>query len=137
MDGGGEARDAEQRAGGRSRIISSAGIMRRWRWVVWPTVAALVASSAFVLLSSPRYTGVAKVLLEDQESYYTRPDKASGLDPAATIDPEAVQSQAEAVASTIWRARRSTGSGSRRTPSSAPIVTARSTGGWSTNSCRA
>jgi polysaccharide biosynthesis transport protein len=76
-----------------------AGIRRRWRWVVWPTVVALVASSAFVLLANPRYTGVAKVLLEDQESYFTKPDKASGLDPAATIDPEAVQSQAEAVAS--------------------------------------
>jgi succinoglycan biosynthesis transport protein ExoP len=77
----------------------AAGIRRRWRWVVWPTLAALLASSAFVLLASPRYTGVAKVLLEDQESYFTKPDKASGLDPAATIDPEAVQSQAEAVAS--------------------------------------
>jgi len=77
----------------------AAGIRRRWRWVVWPTLATLVASSAFVLLASPRYTGVAKVLLEDQERYFTKPDKASGLDPAATIDPEAVQSQAEAVAS--------------------------------------
>jgi polysaccharide biosynthesis transport protein len=77
----------------------AAGIRRRWRWVVWPTLAALVASTAFVLLASPRYTGVAKVLLEDQESYFTKPDRASGLDPAATIDPEAVQSQAEAVAS--------------------------------------
>ena len=78
----------------------AAGIRRRWRWVVWPTLAALLASSAFVLLASPRYTGVAKVLLEDQESYFTKPDKASGLGPAATIDPEAVQSQAEMVAST-------------------------------------
>ena len=39
------------------------------------------------------------MLLEDQESYYTRPDKASGADSAATIDPEAVQSEAEAVMS--------------------------------------
>ena len=76
------------------------GVRRRWRWVVWPTVAALLASSAFVFTVSPRYTGVAKVLLEDQESYYTRPDKASGFDPAATIDDEAVQSQAEAAATT-------------------------------------
>src|SRR5271165_1702616 len=76
-----------------------AGIRRRRRWVVWPTILALAASSIFVLVVSPRYTGVAKVLLEDQENYFTKPDKASGFDPAATIDQEAVQSQVEAVAS--------------------------------------
>ncbi len=98
MNGGRATEEAERdQAVDLTRL--AAGIRRRWRWVVWPTLAALVASSAFVLLASPRYTGVAKVLLEDQESYFTRPDKASGLDPAATIDPEAVQSQAEAVAS--------------------------------------
>ncbi|MBV8106869.1 MAG: lipopolysaccharide biosynthesis protein [Hyphomicrobiales bacterium] len=80
-----------------TRLI--AGIRRRRRWVVRPTILALGASSIFVLVVSPRYTGVAKVLLEDQESYFTKPDKASGFDPAATIDQEAVQSQAEAVAS--------------------------------------
>ena len=76
-----------------------AGIRRRRRWVIWPTILALVASTVFVLVVSPRYTGVAKLLLEDQESYFTKPDKASGMDPASTIDQEAVQSQAEAVGS--------------------------------------
>jgi succinoglycan biosynthesis transport protein ExoP len=75
------------------------GVRRRRRWIYFSAVAAAVLSSAFVLFASPRYTGVAKVLLEDQESYYTRPDKASGADSAATIDPEAVQSEAEAVMS--------------------------------------
>ena len=75
------------------------GVRRRRRWIYFSAIAAAVLSSAFVLLASPRYTGVAKVLLEDQESYYTRPDKASGADAAATIDPEAVQSEAEAVMS--------------------------------------
>ena len=75
------------------------GVRRRRRWIYFSAIAAAVLSSAFVLLASPRYTGVAKVLLEDQESYYTRPDKASGADSAATIDPEAVQSEAEAVMS--------------------------------------
>jgi polysaccharide biosynthesis transport protein len=96
---GGRAKEEVERDRAVDLTRFAAGIRRRWRWVVWPTLAALVASSAFVLLASPRYTGVAKVLLEDQESYFTKPDKASGLDPAATIDPEAVQSQAEAVAS--------------------------------------
>ena len=51
-----------------------------------------------VILLPPRYTGVAKVLLENQESYYTRPDKA-GAEQAPTLDPEAVQSQAETITS--------------------------------------
>ena len=46
----------------------------------------------------PHYTGVAKVLLENQESYFTRPDKATA-DPTPDLDPEAVQSQAETITS--------------------------------------
>ena len=99
MDGGRkrETADSEQSVDLNPLVR---GVMRRWRWVVWPPVVALLASSAFVFTVSPRYTGVAKVLLEDQESYYTRPDKASGFDPAATFDDEAVQSQAMAAAIT-------------------------------------
>ncbi len=37
------------------------------------------------------------MLLEGQETDHARPERASGSDPAATIDPEAVQSQAETV----------------------------------------
>jgi succinoglycan biosynthesis transport protein ExoP len=98
MDAGRAGQETErEQAVDLGRLV--AGIQRRWRWIVLPTLVAMLASTAFVLVASPRYTGVAKVLLEDQESYFTRPDKASGLDPAATIDPEAVQSQAEAFAS--------------------------------------
>lgn len=99
MDVAGVMERAEERrdeAVDLPRLI--AGLRRRRRWIYLSAIAAGLLSSAFVLLASPRYTGVAKVLLEDQESYYTRPDKASGSDSAATIDPEAVQSQAEAVA---------------------------------------
>ena len=53
-----------------------------------------------VTTTSPRYTGVAKVLLENQESYFTRPDKAVGNEPNADLDPEGVQSQAETVTTT-------------------------------------
>ncbi len=93
--------DAE---GGRGRSVFlsrlSGGVRRRWRWIVWPTLAAAVASTAFVLVASPRYTGVAQVLLNDQESHFTRAGKAPGLEPAATIDPDAAQSEAEAAIST-------------------------------------
>ena len=81
----------------------SRALWRRRRWVAAPTIAAFVAASVFVMAVSPCYTGVAKVLLENQESYFTRPDKATA-DPAANYDPEGVQSQAETVA-TIALAR--------------------------------
>jgi polysaccharide biosynthesis transport protein len=70
---------------------------RKW-WIILPTAAAFAISLAVVILLPPRYTGVAKVLLENQESYYTRPDKAAAEQPQA-LDPEAVQSQAETITS--------------------------------------
>src|SRR5579863_8552432 len=75
-----------------------AGVARRKYWIIIPTVAALLASLAFIILVHPRYTGVAKVLLENQESYYTRPDKATA-DPTPNLDPEGVQSEAETITS--------------------------------------
>jgi uncharacterized protein involved in exopolysaccharide biosynthesis len=72
-------------------------LRRRKRWIVVPTLASCLVALVVVTAIAPRYTGVAKVLLENQESYFTRPDKA-GVEPGAVIDPEAVQSQAETVA---------------------------------------
>jgi polysaccharide biosynthesis transport protein len=73
-------------------------IARRKWWIIIPTCAAFALALAVVLLLPPRYTGVAKILLENQESYYTRPDKAA-VEQAPTLDPEAVQSQAETITS--------------------------------------
>jgi uncharacterized protein involved in exopolysaccharide biosynthesis len=75
-------------------------LWRRRRWIAVPTVICAAAAIVAVAAISPRYTGVAKVLLENQESYFTRPDKAVGTEPAANYDPEGVQSQAETVATT-------------------------------------
>ena len=75
-------------------------LWRRRRWIVIPTLACAAAALVAVTTISPRYTGVAKVLLENQESYFTRPDKAVGTEPSADLDPEGVQSQAETVATT-------------------------------------
>lgn len=74
-------------------------MLRRRHWIIMPTIACAVAAVAFVTLVSPRYTGVAKILLENQESYFTRPDKATA-EPDANLDPEGVQSQAETVTTT-------------------------------------
>ena len=51
-------------------------VAARKKWIIAATLAAFSVALAVVILLPPRYTGVAKVLLENQESYYTRPDKA-------------------------------------------------------------
>ena len=81
----------------RSGAICSAPFARGRSWIVVPTLAAFVAGLVFVTLVSPRYTAFTKVLLENEENYFTRPDKAT-LDLAAPYDPEAVQSEAEMIA---------------------------------------
>jgi uncharacterized protein involved in exopolysaccharide biosynthesis len=70
----------------------------RKTWIMGSTVAAFLAAVAFVVLVTPRYTAFTKVKLENQESYYTRPDKAVP-DPNDVLDAEAVQSEAETVSS--------------------------------------
>ena len=72
-------------------------VRARKSWIFVPTLIAFLAALGFVTLVSPRYTAFTKVLLENEESYFTRPDKAT-LDIAATFDDEAVQSEAEMVA---------------------------------------
>src|ERR1700723_3659596 len=72
-------------------------VRARKSWILVPTLIAFLAALAFVMSVSPRYTAFTKVLLENEENYFTRPDKAT-LDLAATYDDEAVQSEAEMVA---------------------------------------
>ena len=72
------------------------GLAARRRWIGSATFAAFAAALVFVEFAHPRYMGVAKVLIENQESYFTRPDKAMA-DPSLVIDDEAIQSQAEIV----------------------------------------
>ena len=70
---------------------------RKWRIIV-PTLAAMGLTFAAVNLVKPRYTSEAKLLLENQESFYTRPEKEQ-RDQQQTLDPEAVQSQVQLVTS--------------------------------------
>ncbi len=94
-DGGAQA----DRAEAIDLMRLSRALWRRRRWIAVPTLASCLLALVVVTAISPRYTGVAKVLLENQESYFTRPDKAAA-DPGANFDPEGVQSQAETVATT-------------------------------------
>jgi uncharacterized protein involved in exopolysaccharide biosynthesis/Mrp family chromosome partitioning ATPase len=64
------------------------------------TGLALAGSIAFVLLATPRYTGEAKVIVENQESFFTRPDRETGGEPSTQPpDAEAIASQVQLVTS--------------------------------------
>jgi uncharacterized protein involved in exopolysaccharide biosynthesis len=70
---------------------------RKW-WILIPTLAAVAGMFFYVSTVTPRYTADAKVFLDNQESYYTRPDKAE-RDVADKLDSEAVASQVQIVTS--------------------------------------
>ncbi len=75
-----------------------AAVAARKRWILVPTIAAFLGALGFVMLTKPSYTAVAKVMLENGESYFTQPEKAlpQGVD---LIDDMTVQSEAEAAKS--------------------------------------
>ncbi len=79
--------------GALGRTISA----RRW-WIVGPALLCFVGALLFVSLVSPRYTAESKVLVENGENYFTRPDRSDQL--ATTLpDDEAVQSQIQLIQS--------------------------------------
>jgi polysaccharide biosynthesis transport protein len=78
------------------RLISAVSAHKRW--IIGPTLLAFVCALAFVIVTKPRYTATAKIMLENGDSYFTRPDKA-GPDAAAVIDDMTVLSEAEAAKS--------------------------------------
>lgn len=75
-----------------------AAIKRRRRAILLPTLLAFVGVTLFVNVVTPRYTAETQVLLENQENFFTRPDRAN-LPPeqAALVDPEAVASQVQLI----------------------------------------
>lgn len=70
---------------------------RKW-WIIIPTAIAFAGMLVFVNVAKPRYTADAKVFLDNQESFYTRPDKMD-LPSAEKLDAEAVMSQVQLVTS--------------------------------------
>jgi uncharacterized protein involved in exopolysaccharide biosynthesis/Mrp family chromosome partitioning ATPase len=87
---------------GRSSELDVAGLGRtlsrhRW-WLIGPTLAAFVVAVVGVNIIKPRYTAEARVLLENQESYFTRPEKQT-IEQIPLPDPEAVQSQVQLLTS--------------------------------------
>ncbi|HRJ69201.1 MAG TPA: GumC family protein, partial [Beijerinckiaceae bacterium] len=75
-----------------------AALNRRKWWILMATTMAFVATAAFVNIVTPSYTGEARLLLENRDNYFTRPDRDSrGAEPS--IDAEAVQSQVQLILS--------------------------------------
>jgi polysaccharide biosynthesis transport protein len=70
----------------------------RWRWIAGPALAALAASAIFVNVVTPRYTGEARLILENRDSFFTRPTQ-DRADLPLQIDEQAVASQVQVVMS--------------------------------------
>ena len=69
-------------------------LWRHKKWILLPTLLALLGSFAIVTVVRPRYTGEARILLENRESHFTRPERDTRGGETA-IDQDAVQSQVQ------------------------------------------
>lgn len=87
------ARQTHESVGG----VASA-LWRKKGWIIVPTALAFAVSMLAVNILTTRYTGEARVLLENRETVYSRPDKDAGVQ-SLSIDPEAVASQVQNVMS--------------------------------------
>ena len=76
-----------------------AAIKARKLWIIGPTLAALGLSFVAVNMVTPRYTGEARLLLENRDSFYTRPGQAASETSGQQFDPEGVQSQVQVIMS--------------------------------------
>ncbi len=77
-----------------------AAIKRRRRAIIVPTMLAFVLVALYVNLATPRYTAQSQILLENQETFFTRPDRVNlPPDQASQVDQEAVASQVQLIGS--------------------------------------
>lgn len=74
---------------------------RRKRLILGSTLGAAAAALVFCMLVKPRYMAEARILVENQETYFTRadPDSARGADAPQAMDTEAVNSQIQLLTS--------------------------------------
>ncbi|CAN7465713.1 GumC family protein [Bosea sp. LjRoot237] len=76
-----------------------AAIKAKKLWIIGPTLAALGLSFIAVNAVTPRYTGEARLLLENRDSFYTRPGQAPSETSGQQFDSEGVQSQVQVIMS--------------------------------------
>jgi len=89
-----EGRDEVDLGGALSALAQRKGL------IAVATLGCAATALAFCFIVKPRYVAEARVIVEDQESYYTRPDPATARSEAAQlIDAEAINSQMQLVSS--------------------------------------
>ena len=96
-----EERDSALRApAGRELDLGGIGraLKRRKGWMIGPALLCCAMALVYVSLVQPRYTADSKVIIENGESYFTRPDKTD-LQQQVLPDDEAVQSQVQLISS--------------------------------------
>ena len=77
-----------------------AALRRRLGIIVLAPLFACVLIAVLVNLVAPRYTAETQVLLENQETFFTRPDRVNlQPDQPSQLDPEAVASQVQLIGS--------------------------------------
>jgi uncharacterized protein involved in exopolysaccharide biosynthesis len=72
-----------------------------WRnktWIIGPVLFAAIASLAFVFLATPRYNSTAQILIERQETSFTRPERET-TDVNVQLDKEAIASEVQVIMS--------------------------------------
>ena len=91
-------------AAGRDEIDLNgigAALRRKRRFIVGVTLGSAAAAILFCLMVKPRYMAESRILVENQESYFTRsdPNVATSADTAQLLDEEAVNSQIQLLTS--------------------------------------
>ncbi len=91
-------------SGGRDEVDLSgvgAAIGRNKRLVIGVTLGAAAAALLFCAMVKPRYMAESRILVENQESYFTRsdPDPSRSANSSALVDAEAVNSQIQLLTS--------------------------------------
>lgn len=70
-------------------------LWRKRRWIVIPTIVAAFVAFAVVNVITPRYRSEARVLIENRETSYSRPENDRTDRDRTLLDAEAVQSQVQ------------------------------------------
>lgn len=95
-----EVRDA---GAGRGEMLDLgalwAAIKRHKLWIIGPSLLALGLSFVAVNMVTPRYTGEARILLENRDSYFTLPGQSASESSSQQFDAEGVQSQVQVIMS--------------------------------------
>jgi succinoglycan biosynthesis transport protein ExoP len=72
-----------------------------WRnriWIIGPVLFAAIASLAFVFLATPRFSSTAQILVERQETSFTRPERETS-EANVQLDKEAIASEVQVILS--------------------------------------